>query len=98
MIPHIPEEKTIGEKEAMVAGRARSHARSHAATSQAMSAAIVAARGAREPPWSCPGLQLRRPASEPHDNKHPICGDVQGTQEGTQGLPEATTGASEVNE
>lgn len=93
MIPHIPEEKTIGEKEAMVAGRARSHARSHAATSQAMSAAIVAARGAREPPWSCPGLQLRRPASEPHDNKHPICGDVRGTQERDSGSPRSHNGS-----
>lgn len=83
VIPHIPEEKTIGEKEAMVAGRARSHA----ATSQAMSAATVAARGARETPWSCPGLQLRRPASELHDNKHPICGDVRGTQERDSGPP-----------
>lgn len=56
----------------MAAGRAWSPA----VTSQVMSAVIVAARGAREPLWSCPGLQLERPASEPHDNKHPICGDV----------------------
>lgn len=73
----------------MAAGRAQSHV----VISQAMSATIVAARGAREPPWSGPGLQLRCPASEPHDNKHLICGDVRGTQERDSGPPGSHKGS-----
>lgn len=81
VIPHIPEEKTAGEKEVMTGGSHKPrNASSHWTT-----------RGAAQD-----GSLDTQPQNHMIINTQSVM--FSGHRKGTQSLPKATTGASEVNE